>query len=103
MLTMRAFEHQQLNLLIARGSSIHMAICINCLLAFAAEQYLGDTKALLLRANLMKYDFAQKQGGHGRPGGGGATRGSGGGHHASTAFLGSIGGLGGFVDAAPDA
>lgn len=65
-----------------------------------AEQYLGDTKALLLRANLLKYDFAQKQGGQGRPGVG---RSSGGGHHVSTAFLGALGGLGGFVDAGQEA
>jgi len=69
---------------------------------FAAEQYLGDTKALLLRANLLKYDFAQKQGGQGRPGGGGG-RSSGGGHHVSTAFLGALGGLGGFMDAGQEA
>ncbi len=69
---------------------------------FAAEQYLGDTKALLLRANLLKYDFAQKQGGQGRPSGGGG-RSSGGGHHASTAFLGALGGLGGVMDAGQEA
>ena len=67
----------------------------------AAEQYLGDTKALLFRANLMKHDFAQKQGegqegqGHargGRRGGHGGSEG-GGGSHAS-AFLGALGGYG---------
>jgi len=67
---------------------------------FAAEQYLGDTKALLLRANLLKYDFAQKQGGQGRPGGGGGRSS---GHHVSTAFLGALGGLGGFMDAGQEA
>ena len=70
---------------------------------FAAEQYLGDTKALLLRANLLKYDFAQKQGGQGRPGGGGGRSSGGGGHHVSTAFLGALGGLGGFMDAGQEA
>ena len=75
----------------------------------AAEQYLGDTKALLLRANLLKHDFAQKQGegqeAHGRGsrrgghGGGGGGRGS----HASAYLgaLGNFGGLGGIVN--PDA
>ena len=62
----------------------------------AAEQYLGDSKALLLRANLLKYDFAQKQGNEGRARG---SSGGGGGHHASAGFLGALGGLGGFVDA----
>lgn len=61
-----------------------------------AEQYLGDSKALLLRANLLKYDFAQKQGNEGRARG---SSGGGGGHHASAGFLGALGGLGGFVDA----
>ena len=83
-----------------------------CQCAVAAEQYLSDTKALLLRANLLKHDFAQKQGddaehGHGRgrggrrgghgqgPGGGGG----GGGLHAA-ALLGSFGNFGGYPDVA---
>ncbi len=69
----------------------------------AAEQYLGDTKALLLRANLLKCDFAQKAGGPGRQGGGGRGGGGGGGHHAPAAFFGALGSLGGFVDAGQEA
>ena len=75
---------------------------LNCLFVAAAEQYLGDTKALLLRANLLKHDFAQKQGegqeghGHGRGGrrGGHGGGGGGGGSHAS-AYLGALGNFGG--------
>ncbi|KAL3145664.1 COP9/signalosome complex subunit Csn1 [Trebouxia sp. C0010 RCD-2024] len=66
-----------------------------------AEQYLGDTKALLLRANLLKHDFAQKQGegqeqGHGRGGRRGGNGGGhgGGGHMAPHPYLGALGGYG---------
>ena len=80
----------------------------DCHIAAAAEQYLGETKALLLRANLLKHDFAQKQGkgsggawarawwlqgGHGGGGGGGGSHAS-----AYLGALGNFGGLGGIIN-----
>ena len=91
----------------ALAADWYMSDCVCC--AVAAEQYLGDTKALLLRANLLKHDFVQKQGedgehghgrGRGRRGGQGHGGGQGvGGSHA-TAFLGALGGFGGYPDVA---
>ena len=51
----------------------------------AAEKYLCETKALILRANLMKHDLAQKNPQQGPPGGRRAS---------TTGFFGGMGGMG---------
>lgn len=52
----------------------------------AAEKYLCETKALILRANLMKHDLAQKNPQQGPQGGRRAS---------ATGFFGGLGGIGG--------
>ena len=56
------------------------------LFAAAGEEYLRNTKALLLRANLQKHNFVQTSGGPGRGGSGGAAGNSMGGGGAGSRF-----------------